>query len=502
MLQVKDLNIYLKKDGRNIIQNFNFNLERGDKVALIGEEGDGKSTLLKVMCGVNVDDYATYSGAIVRKGRFCYLPQFLSEEDGELTIRQFFGDVDIYDGLEYLSLMELDFNLLSSERLTSSLSGGEKVKLQLYRLLCQKPDALFLDEPSNDLDIQTLAFLQNFINGCAVPVVYISHDSSLIESTANAIIHIEQLIKKTKCQITVSRLSYSEYLESRNLQFTRQTQKALKERAEHKKQLEVYRKLYEKAKNNTSWKNPDGIPSSDGHAKKNLQSAVARGKRLQREGENLTQIPDRETGIIARFEEDVFIPNQKRVLQLELPVLKVGESVLATNVKLNVTGAEHICIIGKNGAGKSTLLKRIYEQLKDRTDVTAGYMPQNYRDVLNFDKTPSQYFEASDKAARTKAMTMLGNLKFSAEEMSGKIGELSGGQQAKLIFLNMVLTRANVLVLDEPTRNFSPLSAPVVREALANFKGAIISVSHDLKYLEEVAQKIYTLTPEGLIDKI
>ena len=173
--------------------------------------------------------------------------------------------------------------------------------------------------------------------------------------------------------------------------------------------------------------------------------------------------------------------------------------MLAKDVELSVVGNQHICIIGKNGVGKSTLLKRIWEELKDRKDLAVCYMPQDYRDILDYEMTPAEFLQANyDKQSYTNALSFLGSMKFTRDEMVHKIGELSGGQRAKIIFLNMVLQKANVLILDEPTRNFSPLSAQVIRKALMDFNGTIISISHDRKYLDEVADIVYELSEEGI----
>ena len=175
------------------------------------------------------------------------------------------------------------------------------------------------------------------------------------------------------------------------------------------------------------------------------------------------------------------------------------KSILAFTLFKGENKNINICIIGKNGVGKSTLLKKIWEELKDKNDINIGYMPQNYEEILDFSKTPIEFLESNyDKNDLTKAMCFMGSMKFTTNEMSNKIGELSGGQKAKLIFLNMVLKGCNVLILDEPTRNFSPLSAPIVRQALYEFNGTIISISHDRKYLDEVADIIYVLTESGL----
>jgi len=224
-----------------------------------------------------------------------------------------------------------------------------------------------------------------------------------------------------------------------------------------------------------------------------MQTLVAKGKRFEREAEEFTDIPDREEGLFTKFDPDISVPNAKRILEMSLDQLCVGDVVLARNIELLVTGRQHICIIGKNGIGKSTLLKEIWNQLKDRTDICAGYMPQNYSEVLDFSDTPTEFFQS-----RYDKEENMGSMKFTTDEMFFSIGELSGGQKAKLIFLDMVLKKCNVLLLDEPTRNFSPLSAPVIRKSLREFNGTIISVSHDRKYLDEVADKIYVLSRDGL----
>lgn len=500
MLQAKNVSLHLRKDNRLLIENFSFSLERGDKAVIIGEEGNGKSTLLKYLYNENlVENYVNGTGNVIKNGAFGYLPQFMDEEEQNMSICDYFEGVDIYENYELVESLNISYDFLLSTQLIRTLSGGEKIKIQLFKLLCNNPDTLFLDEPSNDLDIDTLTFLEEFIKNCSIPIMFISHDEVLISNTANVIIHIEQLIRKTKSQVTVSRLDYESYLKYRNFQFNKQTQIALKERSEYKKKRERLLQLYEKARHNTGWKNPDGIASSDGHAKKSMQSLVSKGKRFEREKENFTDIPDKEEGIFTRFDNDIYVPSHKRILELRIPELKADDTVLAKNIELTVVGNQHICIIGNNGIGKSTLLKEIWKSLKDRKDIVVGYMPQDYRDIIDYSMTPTQFLQSSyDKKKLTLALTYMGAMKFTRDEMQHTIGELSGGQRAKIIFLNMVLQKANVLILDEPTRNFSPLSAPVIRKSLIDFKGTIISISHDRKYLDEVSDFIYILSEDGL----
>ena len=139
------------------------------------------------------------------------------------------------------------------------------------------------------------------------------------------------------------------------------------------------------------------------------------------------------------------------------------------------------------------------EELLSRKDIMAQYMPQNYEELLDLDVTPVEFLDdTGDKVIRTHIRTYLGSVKYTADEMDHPIRELSGGQKAKVLLLKMSLSDANVLILDEPTRNFSPLSGPIIRKMIASFPGAVISISHDRKYIEEVCTKTYTLTGKGL----
>ena len=195
------------------------------------------------------------------------------------------------------------------------------------------------------------------------------------------------------------------------------------------------------------------------------------------------------------------MPGSKNVLELSLPVLNTPDDsrVLARNITLKIRGPEKICIVGNNGAGKTTLLRKIAEQMLPRTDMHCEYMPQNYEDLLNIAITPIEYLDdTEDKETRTRIRTFLGALKYTTDEMDHPVSELSGGQKAKIFLLKMSMSGANVLILDEPTRNFSPLSGPVIRRMLREFPGVIISISHDRNYIREVCDTVYELTPEGL----
>ncbi|MBR0444166.1 MAG: ABC-F family ATP-binding cassette domain-containing protein, partial [Clostridia bacterium] len=228
-------------------------------------------------------------------------------------------------------------------------------------------------------------------------------------------------------------------------------------------------------------------------------SVQSLGKRLEKEKESLTRLPETEWAILPKFEETDRIINGKTVLDLFLPILQAGEKCLSENVRLHISGPERVCIIGQNGCGKTTLIKKIADMLLPRKDISVGYVPQNYDDLLNLSETPVEILAPSgEKESVTHARTYLGSMKFTASEMDHAASELSGGQRAKVLLLKLILNRNNVLLLDEPTRNFSSLSNPALRKLFASFPGCIIAVTHDRMFLKEVATRVVRLTETGL----
>ena len=510
MLQIRNLTITHRKDLRIILEKFNMALNDGDKAVIIGEEGNGKSTLMKWIYNPELaEDYSECEGERVTSGEVLgYLPQELPEADKAKTLYEYFSEAQFfYDkGPKELSEMAMKFQVPSdffySDQKMGSLSGGEKVKAQLMRLLMDNPTVLLLDEPSNDIDISTLELLERLINDWKHIVLFISHDETLIENTANVIIHIEQIMRKTKSRYTVVRDNYSNYIERRAENFERQAQQAQSDRREKKIRDEKYARIYNSVEHaQTVITRQD--PATAKNLKDKMHTVKAMGKRFEKEDENMTQMPEQEEAIFFKLgDESARMPAGKTVIEYELDELRTpdGEKELSKDIFLRVRGPEKICIVGTNGVGKTTLLKRMAEELLSRKDIKAQYMPQNYEELLDLDVTPVEFLDdTGDRAIRTRIRTYLGSLKYTADEMDHSIRELSGGQKAKVLLLKMSLSDANVLILDEPTRNFSPLSGPVIRRMIASFPGAVISISHDRKYIEEVCTKTYTLTEKGLM---
>lgn len=510
MLQIKNLSIIHKKDLREILQDFSCVLNAGDKAVIIGEEGNGKSTLLKWIAQPEmIEGYAEGNGErILNHERLGYLPQELPLEDKEKSVYEFFSQEPMFweQTPKELGKLAGEFHVpkdfFYGEQLLKTLSGGEKVKVQMMRLLLTEPTVLLLDEPSNDIDIETLEWLEQLILDWQGIVLYISHDETLIEKTANVVIHMEQLRRKTVSKYTVSRVPYERYISERRASFERQEMLAQNDKREKRIRDEKLRKLEQNvgfALDNISKAERDGIGRL---MKKKMKAVKSLEKRYEREDENMTQMPEEESAIFFKLgDKGAVIPAGKTVIEYSLEELWAPEGgrLLAKNIHLLLRGSEKVCIVGSNGAGKTTLLRKIAKELLERKDIHAEYMPQNYEDLLDMTMTPVDYLDTSgDKEERTRIRTYLGALKYTADEMEHPIAELSGGQKAKVLLLKMSLSGANVLILDEPTRNFSPLSGPVIRHILSEFPGAIISISHDRKYISQVCEKVYKLTEHGL----
>ena len=495
MLEIRNLNITINE--KEYIKDLNIKINAHDKLAIIGEEGNGKSTLLKAIYDFELVPYAKIVGNINHKNyTLGYLSQTLDETNQsvldflELNDYHYQERKEMYKGLK-------DFNLDGTilEKTVSSLSGGEKVKVSLLKLLLKNPDILLLDEPSNDLDIETLTWLENFIVNESKPVIFISHDETLLEKTANRILHIELLKHKEEAKHTISNISYKDYIDTRNNAITHQTELAHKEQQNFKKQQEKLQQVMQKVEYQQNT-----ITRSDPHGARLLKKKMKSLKSQEKRQKNTVRVtvPDQEETINLFF-EPVFIPPNKLIISYHKSPLKVENIILTKEVNLEVKGQEHIVIIGKNGAGKTTLLKEIIKELSTKSDIKVGYMPQNYEEVLDESITPIAFLtSSSDVKELTKVRSFLGNSNFTKEEMTSSIETLSGGSKAKLFLLYFIYNKCNVLVLDEPTRNLSPLSNPIICKILKNYTGTIISVSHDRNYIKEVGDKVYELTEENL----
>lgn len=509
MLEVRKLYVTKKSEDRELIKDLSFTLNKNDKFAVIGLEGNGKSTLLKIILGYDLD-YIDYAGTVnYKRYKLGYLPQSIKEEWQNIPVIDYLlkssssEEIDPHD-YKYLALLDktleyvqFDVSSFDDTKLISEFSGGEVVKLGLTKILLREPDILILDEPTNDLDLETILFLEDFINKEERPILYISHDEALLENTANGIIHLVQTHKKTKAQSFFEKIGYTEYKEKRNISLLSQEMIARKQRSNFKKKMERFRQIYQKVEHLQNQTVRD--PSTARLLAKKVKSLKSTEGRYTRDQEDFLDIPEREEEINLFFEEDVSIPKNRVILDYHLDELKMEGNILSKNINLLLKGPEKIVMIGKNGSGKTTLLKDIYHTLKQKENLNVGYMSQNYEEILNPNVSAlDTLIDSRDKELGAKVRKMMGALHFTREEMLYTGNNLSGGQKAKLLLLKMVIDKANVLILDEPTRNLSPLSIPVIHNILLQFKGAIICVTHDRNFIENVFDDVYVLDQNGL----
>ncbi len=496
MLKINNLTVTTLK-GRTLLSGFSFVLNKHDKVALIGEEGNGKSTLLKILAGIDVNDYVTFTGQITSDGHAGYLPQHIPpEHENDIVSDYITGhrEPDYSRLYRLMDIIAMDGDTLYQRRI-SSLSGGEKVRVSLARVLYDDPDILLLDEPTNDLDLETLVWLEQFIIQSDKAIIFISHDETMLENCATSILHLEQLKKKQEPKITFSSESYRDYHARRSHNIERNNQIARKEKDQLDRQMERYRQIYQKVEYRQ-----DTISRGDPHGgrllKKKMHSLQAQGRQLDRKKEELTQQFEPEEAISIFFEPFSVNPN-RIVTDFHLDALYAGKKKLAENIDLFIRGRDRICIIGANGTGKTTLLRKLKEYLETRDNLSIAYMPQNYQEMLDYQLTAAAFLDGfCPDFSRTRSL--LGALKFTTEEMNHRIEELSDGQKCKLLLASLVLQKPDVLLLDEPTRNLSPLSNPEIRKMLREYDGCIIAVSHDRLFIKEVADRVFRLTANGI----
>ncbi len=510
MLEIRNLNIQVTKDDHELVNDLSFVLNKNDKYALIGLEGNGKSTLLKAIYDKALIPYTTITGTIdFSNYKIGYLPQSITENWSNTTVYDYLLQKKSDSTIEqedYLKLNKLskvlgrigfNLDLLSDTKLISEYSGGEIVKLGIAKILLDEPDILLLDEPTNDLDLETILFLEDFITNQELPILFISHDEALLKNTANGIIHLTQTHKKTKAITYVSKTSYNDYKSSRIRSLDSDEMIARKQRSDYKIKMRKYNQVFSRVEHlqNQAVRNPTGGRL----LKKKMKSLKSTSKRLEKEKEKFIDIPEREEAIDLYFDKNVSIPSGKTVFNINIKPLEIDNRILSNKIELLIKGNKKIAIIGMNGSGKTTLMKIIYEQNVSREDISIGYMSQNYEDIFIKDETALEFLQKDpDKKRETIIRKMMGSLHFAREEMISPIISLSGGQKAKLLFLKMVIDKNNVLLLDEPTRNLSPLSSPVIYNLLLNFKGSIICITHDRTFIENVFDEVYILDIEGL----
>lgn len=529
MLIISNLSLILKKDLRVLIKDFSLTVNKKDKIGIIGEEGNGKSSLLKAIYNQEeASKYLEIKGTInIKNEKIGYLPQMFEKELLEKSVYELLNEKIDYSLLDYkkyyfyIDKFNLDEEkLLSSSFLVGNLSGGERIKLFLLIELMKEPTVLLLDEPSNDLDLLSLNLLEELIINLNIPVIFISHDEHFLSRCANRIVHIESLKSKSEARVSVKNLSYDDYYQTREDFLDKNIREFNKDKENFEKKIEKYNSVYQSvnyALNTVSRQ----APSVAKNLKDKMHSIKSMEKRYIKEKENLTQKYEVEDAINLKFDNldkgksgssnskiNYLVDANKEVLDLNIDSLKVnsGITLIDKQISLYIKGAKKVALIGENGVGKTTLLRLIYHELKKNTSFKVGYMSQNYEDeLLNYLSSLdylSKTLNVSNKEDLTKIQTYLGSLKLTYEEMNRSISSLSGGEKAKIFFAKLILEKDNVMLLDEPTRNISPLSNKAFINSIKEYNGVLIAVSHDRNFVYQVFDDIYELDKENGLKKI
>lgn len=508
MLVLKKITIQTLK-GRTLLLDCSFSLNKNDRLAIIGEEGNGKSTLCKLIAGVDDirRDFIVSGSVNSDHERIGYLPQSLSETHNLMDVFSFLikdpinADYEILSQFEkHLNKFNMDFSQEDYYRSISTFSGGEKIKIQLAKLLIDEPTVMILDEPTNDLDIDTLKWMESFIVNSSIPLIYVSHDSVLLTKTANRILHLEQTERKQKPLWTLESIGFDEYLAKRSYLLDRQENLAKKQKSEYDAQMERWRQIFQKVEHRQNT-----ISRQDPHGGQLLKKKMKNIKAVKNRIDKVERIkkPDPEEAVNIFFESKESIPARKMIFDDQLDSLYIKDRRLSSNIHLQIFGPARIGIIGSNGCGKSTYLKYVDQKMTER-GISHYMMHQEYSELLDLSKSAISFLvKDGTKDERSEIMTYLGNLKFTEEEMMIPMESLSLGQRAKVILVDMVRSPVDCLILDEPTRNLSPLTIPVIESMFKQFHGAILAVSHDRQFLNHVCDQHYLFTSEGLclIDK-
>ena len=498
-----------------ILKNINFNIEEHDKAAIIGINGAGKTTLLRIILGELSHD----SGNVVlgRDVRLGYLSQQASDTldatvydamkeakayilEMESRIRALEEEMKDKTGDELSSILEA-YNRLTTrydhengyayeseitgvlkgpgfstpdyDRHISTLSGGQKMRIALGRLLLSHPDIIILDEPTNHLDMPSISWLEGYLSSYTGAVIAVSHDRYFIDRISNKIIEIDQGVS------TVFNGSYSYYSTEKAKIRQAKINAYMKQQAEIQHEEAVITKLKQ-------FNREKSIKRAESREKK-----LDKIERLEKPTEvnadmRLTLTPVTESG------EDV--------LQVSELTKSFGDNRLFTDIAIDIKRGEKVALIGGNGSGKTTILKIINRlESKDSGTITlgsrvrVGYFDQEHHDL---DPTKTIFDEMSDsfpEMNNTKIRNVLAAFLFTGEDVFKTIGELSGGERGRLSLAKLMLSPANFLILDEPTNHLDIPSKEILEDALSNYTGTILTVSHDRYFINKIATRILEL---------
>ena len=500
--------------GTTLFKDISFVINDKDRIALMGKNGAGKSTLLKILAGVRQASRGSVSAP--KDTTIAYLPQHLMTEDGRTVfeeasqafahlhkmeaeieaINKQLAERTDYESDEYMALIEqvaimsekfyaidmthfeedvektllgLGFERTDFNRQTSEFSGGWRMRIELAKMLLQNPDVLLLDEPTNHLDIESIGWLEDFLIQSGKAVVVISHDRKFVDNITTRTIEV------TMGRIYDYKVNYSEYLRLR-----------AERREQQMKQYDEQQKMIQETK--------DFIERFKGTYSKTFQ-VQSRVKMLEKL--ELVEVDEEDTSALR-----LKFPPSPRSGQYPVIMDGVGkafgEKRIFANVSLTIERGDKVAFVGRNGEGKSTLVKCIMNELQHEGslqlghNVQIGYFAQNQASLLDGELTVFQTIDDVAKGEiRNKIRDLLGAFMFGGEASTKKVKVLSGGERTRLALLKLLLEPVNLLILDEPTNHLDLRTKDVLKQALKDFDGTLICVSHDRDFLDGLVTKVY-----------
>lgn len=506
-------NITVSFGGETLFDSISFRLGKGDRIGLIGKNGAGKSTLLKLLAKENNPTSGTF--ALEKNCQIGYLPQDLDFENGRTVleeaylafeeiikverrqeeIHEFMGKTKDYESQAYMDVLDeltelntryemiggyhyqaqtekillgLGFTMEDLNAPTDTFSGGWRMRIELAKLLLKENDILLLDEPTNHLDIESIIWLEQFLKKYKGALVMVSHDRMFLDQVTNRTIEIVQQ------RIFDFKKSYSEYMLLRH-ELRAQQQAAQKNQ---EKQIQQTEKLIERFR----------AKASKASMAQSLIKKLDKIDRIEIDPEENRKI---------KFEFGISHQPGKIILETQNISKAYDDKQVLNGVDIEVVRGEKIAFIGQNGQGKSTLAKIIVDEIsyegevKLGHNVELGYFAQNQSTYLDGSKTVLE--SAEDSATpenRTKVRDLLGSFLFQGDAVEKKVSVLSGGERNRLALCKLLLQPFNVLIMDEPTNHLDIASKNVLKEALRNFKGTLILVSHDRDFVQGLCEKV------------
>ena len=463
--------------GEPLFEEVSFVLNKGDKVGLVGPNGSGKSTLMKIILGtVEADGGSVH----VERERMGYLAQehpFRSDDTIESAL-------SASETVSKSVLEKVGLGKLARSHQVSKLSGGQKTRLALAKILLQNPTALLLDEPTNHLDVKGLEWLETFVADFKGIVLVISHDRKLLDNSVHKIFEIDPM-NRTFLEYHGA---YSRYLEQKELALERQEDDYWRQQKE-KKRFELWLAL----------KRQEAKIHAD-PAKGNQIRAME--KRLEREIYSQEVVKPRSAAKIRGMELAGETDHAKLVVRCKAIAKKLGERWPLWSIDFEIRGEERVLLSGLNGSGKTTLLKIISGQLaQDRGEVKIGenvhigYFAQEH-ESLDLNKTVKEEFLSTERMnpLTRDVRAVLGTFHFRGQDVFKKVSDLSSGERVRLIFAKLTNQQNELLILDEPTNHLDIASREVIENALIDYKGAILAVSHDRYFIEKVGfERVLTI---------